>query len=271
MSSMQPAHFFIKNRFQKRSETYEDILTPDILEDVCVKATGQANYTVTFDDSAINRGRLATIEFQGQIIYISFSESIIRGRNASLQSFPSALVYYHNEQNINKRVCFYFLKAIGNFKTPYFLFMYRLMKTAGTEFLNELDYLPNVIVPFTTVEDIILNKNVIRGANRSNNSTYLTKDANSTLQIFGKTYGASKYETTLLCLSIAKIATSKIELYEIQENKLKRLPKAARQVIEANQKITIITSVCVRHRTYTTYWENWVAKAVHFVDVKYLK
>ncbi len=37
---MPRPHFTIKNRFQKRSELYEDILTEDILRDVCQRITG---------------------------------------------------------------------------------------------------------------------------------------------------------------------------------------------------------------------------------------
>jgi hypothetical protein len=242
MTIMPRAHFQIKNRFQKRSELYQDILTPTILEDVCLRVTGQSNYTVAFDNSGYNKGRLAIIEFQGAISYVSFSEAEIRARNSSFQSFPSALVSYHKEQNPNKRICFYFLPSTGNIETAYFIFMYRLMKTARTEFLNETDYLTTPIAPFSTVEDIIVHKDSIRGRNRGNISTYLTRNSEGTLQIYGKTYGANKYETTLLCLAISEITTSNTELYEIQEGNLRKLPRSAREVIDAIDKITIITS-----------------------------
>ncbi len=47
---MEVPHFVIKNRFQKRSETYQDILTSDILSEVCEKITGQTEYTAEFTD-----------------------------------------------------------------------------------------------------------------------------------------------------------------------------------------------------------------------------
>lgn len=217
------------------------MLKPAILADICLKATGQLNYTVDFVD-AVNIGRLATLEFEGSIFYISFSEDRIGGRNASFQSFPSALVSFYKEKNENKGICFYFLPTIGRYETTYFNFMYRLMKTAGTMFLNEQDYLKNPILPFATIEDIIVHKNTIRGKNKSNNSTYLTKDEQGTVQIFGKTYGASKYETTLICLAAAKIADSALILYEIEEGNLTKLPKSSREAIESIEKFTVITS-----------------------------
>lgn len=212
---MTKPHFKIKNKFQRRSELYEDILTADILSDVCQRITGKKNYTVEFDNTGYNIGRLATLEYKGSISYISFSEIEIKSRNSSFQSFPSALVRYHKESNTNKRIYFYFMPSNGNIETEYFIFMYRLMKTAGTVFLNETEHLNNQITPFNSISDIIAHRNSNQGRNRGNNSTYLTTDQNNTLQIYGKTYGANKYETTLLCLAISEITTNKIELYEL--------------------------------------------------------
>lgn len=238
---MPRPHFTIKNRFQKRSELYENILTADILRDVCQRVTGRRDYTVTFDNTGYNIGRLATLEFNGTINYISFSEFEIGSRNSFFQSFPSALVKYHQEANTNKNIYFYFLEPDGNIETAYFVFMYRLMKTAGTVFLNEADYLVNTINPFNSVSDIIVQRDLNRGRNKGNASSYVTIDENDTLQIYGKTYGANKYETTLLCLAIHEITPYTMELYEIQEGDLKQLPKDARNVI-LSLGIKVITS-----------------------------
>lgn len=236
-------HFVIKNKFQRRSELYEDILTDDILSDVCHRITGLTDYTVEFDNSGYNIGRLATLEHHGSINYISFSEIEIASRNSSFQSFPSALLRYHQEANPNKKIYFYLLPSNGsNIETAYFVFMYRLMKTAGTLFLNEGEHLTTHITPYNSVADIIAHRNLNRGRNRGNNSTYLTVDENNILQVYGKTYGANKYETTLLCLAISEISTGNIELYEIQEGNLITLPAIAREVILELGRIAIISS-----------------------------
>src|SRR3989339_490605 len=224
---MERPHFTIRNRFQKRSELYQHILTRDILSDVCRRITSRRDYTVNFDDTGYNKGRLATLEYNGAINYISFSEFEIGSRNSFFQSFPSALVKYHQESNTHKNIFFYFLEPDGNIETAYFIFMYRLMKTAGTTFLNEADNLTTAINPFNSVSDIIVQRDLNRGRNRGNVSSYVTIDENDVLQIFGKTYGANKYETTLLCLAIHGITPYAMKLYEIQEGKLKRLPKDA--------------------------------------------
>ena len=71
---MAKPHFIIKNKFQRRSELYSDLLTPEILKDVCERVTGSADYTCEFDDTGYNKGRLAIIEYKGRTNFISFSE-----------------------------------------------------------------------------------------------------------------------------------------------------------------------------------------------------
>lgn len=244
---MPRPQFIIKNNFQKRSELYENILTRRILRDVCFKLTGRRDYNVTFINIGYNIGRLATLEYNGFINYISFSEYEVGSRNSYFQSFPSALVKYHQEINPNKNIYFYFLAPDGNIETDYFIFMYRLMKTAGAVFLNELEHLTNEVIPFNSVSDIIAQRDLNRGRNRGNNSTYVTIDENNTLQIYGKTYGANKYETTLLCLAIYEITSYQMELYEIQEGNLTMLPASAREVIMA-LGIIVVTSDLILER-----------------------
>lgn len=215
--------------------------------DICQKLTGQDDFVVEFDNTGYNIGRLATLEFDGSIGYISFSEFEVGARNSFFQSFPSALVKYHQEANPRKNIYFYFLEPDGNIETPYFIFMYRLMMTAGTIFLNETDYLNNTITPFNSVPDIIAQRNLNRERNRSNVSSYVTVNENNILQIFGKTYGANKYETTLLCLALHKITPYSMELYEIQEGDLRQLPRDARNVI-LSLGIDVVTSNLILER-----------------------
>lgn len=235
-------HFVIKNKFQKGG-LYEELLTPEILSDVCLKVTGQSEYTCTFDNSGYNIGRLAVLDHQDKRTFISFSEAEIRSRNSSFQSFPSALSRYILDGSTDKELCFYFLPdLIGNYETPYFIFMYRLMKTARVNFLNAGDFLENEVISFSTPEDIIVQKDNMRSSNSGNKSTYITRSTNNHLQIFGKTYGANKYETTLICLAISEIADSEVELHEIEEGGLTQLPKKSKEAIESLGIIKIYTS-----------------------------
>lgn len=116
-----------------------------------------------------------------------------------MQSVPTALMSFYEETNPKKGIFFYFLPSIGNRETNYFKFMYRLMLTAGIEFLNP-ECLTQSVMPFNTVDDVILARNINKEKNKSNNSSYVTKSHNHVIQIYGKTYGANKYETTLFCI-----------------------------------------------------------------------
>ena len=237
------AHFLIKNHFQKKDDLYEDLLTEDILADITFKLTGETEYTVEFDNTGYNIGRMAILEYEGTKYYVSFSEVEIRSRNSSFQSFPSALARYILEESENKEICFYFHPSTtGNFETPYFIFMYRLMKTAGVKFLNEELFLTRTITPFTDASDIVANKERIRSRNRANKSTYVTRGSRNQLQIFGKTYGANKYETTILCVALSEIARTEVELYQIGEGGLTVLPKMAKLALEKLGVVRIYTS-----------------------------
>lgn len=73
------------------------------------------------------------------------------------------------------------------------------MKTVGFNFLNSQEYLTDTIEPFKSIPDLMLMRRTNSGRNQSNNPTYLTKSSSQNIDLYGKTYGASKYETSLLC------------------------------------------------------------------------
>lgn len=235
---MQP-HFTIKNNFQKRSEHYSDILTQEILTDICERITGQAKFTVDFLDET-NVGRLVTLRHNGGVSYISLSEDSIYGRNSSFQSLPSAFVRYYQDSAVDKSMFFYFLPAKGSYNSPYFSFMYRLMTTAGIRILNAEKYLENTVRPFASPDDLIIARDSNRSKNRSNNSTYITKNQANTVEVYGKTYGASKKETTLLCVALSNISDTSIDLYQITEQGLTVLPGPDMAVIESLGNINIV-------------------------------
>lgn len=244
-----PAIFKIKRNFQRRDFTYEDILTNDVLLDVCQKLTGQDDFVIEWDDEGYNKGRLAKLEFNDSSFYISFSEMEVLSRNSFFQSFPSALTQFLLETNPNKSLNFYFLPPDRDaIETNYFVFMYRLMKTVNTIFLNETLYLSRVYPPFNSITDIIINRDSNRGRNPGNASTYAAIDETDSLQIFGKTYGANKYETILLTLAFNNVSEYPIEVYEIQEGNLSILPEPGRQLI-INSGIRVITSDLVLERS----------------------
>jgi len=243
---MATPHFAIKNRFQqfiRTGQLYNNLLTNDILGDICFRITGLTDFTVSYIDET-NEGQLATLAFEGNTFYIFLFQKK-DGRNASFQSFPTTLLKSLNDDQSNGVFC-YFLpteeEEIPRIKTDYFKFMYRLMKTVGTNFINEELLAPYTIQPFQTVEDIILAKNHIRGRNSGNNSSYITKSAEDVIQVFGKLYGANKYETSLLCIALYKITNNNIELFEIEEGNLTKLPRIARLYLLSLERFSIVNA-----------------------------
>lgn len=227
---MSNPHFIIKNNFQKGG-TYKALLTPSILADVCRRLTGKSKYTVTWDATGYNKGRMAILEHDGNVDYISFSEIVNEGRNSFFQSVPSALNQCILTLGKRARPYYYFLPIEGAYQSAYYRFMYRLLRTVGVRFLNEDDYLDNRVMPFASVEDLLRARDDNRGRNRSNNSTYMTLTKES-VQIFAKVYGANKYESELFALASQQLSKNKIELFEIKEGSLTELPDVSKKVLE---------------------------------------
>lgn len=234
--------FKIKSNSQKGEYSFKEILTEDILRDVCIKLTGKNDYNVIFDDTDYNKGRLAILEYRNKKHYISFSDhDVIAGRNSFFQSLTTALVQYYREDDKNSDINFYFLKANGNKETNYHWFMYRLMATAGINFINSKEELSSEVKPFISIDDLALTRYKNTKFNRSNNSTYLTKNDKSITEIYAKTYGANKKEAVLITIAISKL-TNKIKLYEITEQNLRTLPKPDKEAILNLGNVEIITT-----------------------------
>lgn len=247
-------HFIIKNPMNKTSSTgkvFGDEITVDVLKDICYRITGQIVFTYDYVDSdysdefipkSYNKGRTAIMHYNDYVSYISFSEQQICGRNSSVQSVPTAFNMYYSNPYPKKRLYYYFLDVTGNAETDYQVLIYRLMNTIGFQFLNANDDLCRRIRSFSSIEDIIFNRKINSGRNKSNNSTFITKGDSGEIEIYGKTYGASKYETSLICYALSYLWQSeqKIKLYEVLEGDLKQLPRASLDVVEKMGKIEVI-------------------------------
>lgn len=216
---------------QKTQGLFDAILTRDILTDICQRVTGQTQYRVIKDMSTYNKGRLIYVEYDNWVNYVSLSEISIEGRNSSLQSVPTAINMYYADTRENKRMCYYFLPHNGNAFTDYHLFIYKLLMTAGVKFLNVSHYYHEHLIPYNNVDDLIIDRRDNQVGNSSNNSSYVSKSSEA-IQIYAKTFGASKYESTLLAIAVSHIADRPVELFNICEQDLKKLPQASIDTIE---------------------------------------
>lgn len=235
---------------QKTPGLFDRILTNEVLLDICLRVTGQSRFRVVKDRSTYNRGRLVFLEYEGIVNYISLSEANIGGRNSSLQSVPTAINMFYADQRQNKRLCYYFIPHVGNAFTDYHLFIYRLLMTAGIDFLNIGDYYQQHVLPYRNVDDLIIDRRENQTSNSSNNSSYVSKTSDK-IQIYAKTFGASKYESTLLAIAISHIADRPIDLFNICEQDLTKLPQASLNTIEGLGNISMhYTSLFLDKREY---------------------
>lgn len=231
----------MRNSMQKSNRKFSDIVTESMFQEICEFTTGQSNYRVVLDEDLYNKGRLLTVEYGNSISYVTLSgENARDGRNSFVQSLPTAIVAYINDSRIeeNKSVYYYFLNTIGNINTEYLNFIYRLAATAGVSFINDEEKLGQPIEAFTTIADMHNTRKLT--VRSQNNSTYMTKNEEGQIEIYGKTYGANKKETTLFCLAISSIATEEVVLFQVNEGNLSTLPKPDLEAIESKGNIEII-------------------------------
>ena len=214
---------------QKKNNLFSNLLKSDVLKDICILTTNQEEYEVIIDNSnkGVNIGRLVFVEYKGTKHYVTLSEDKAEGRNSTLQSAPTVLNMFIADKSRKKT-----LEHTGNLFTNYLQFGYKLLMTVGYKFLN-ISRVKNANVakfadrtPFSSLDELINWRNKTKKRNASNNSSYITKSADS-VQIYAKTYGASKYESTLFAISSFILTDRPVELYTIIEGNLKHLPKSS--------------------------------------------
>lgn len=238
---------------QDKSPTYDTFLTTEILKDICLKTCSTDDFEVVWIESR-NKGRLITLETDDTINYINLSQTgNIRGRNYQVQSVPTALSIFLQEEQSNKKKSvfwFYFLPFQGDNETKYMLFFYRVMMTVGIKFLNP-DYglEHTILASYSSVKELIYARNKLKTFNSGNNSTYIT-DEGDCYHIYGKTFGANQKETTLLCFAMSAITDKPIKLFQIIDNDSTAISEQDKEAIKkysiahGHQSIEVLDDSC---------------------------
>ncbi|MDQ0415841.1 HNH endonuclease signature motif containing protein, partial [Mesobacillus stamsii] len=89
------------------------------------------------------------------------------------------------------------------------------------------------------------------------------KTSLTVVEIFGKTYGANKKETTLLCLALSNLLEEQAKLYIICEQNLTNLPGPDLAIINALGKIEVIPTTLTMERKLLE--ENADLRSPHFI------
>lgn len=261
------ATFTYRTNSQKIPNGIKSILTPEILTDICVRITGQSTYNVNEISQSYNMGRLVLLEHNGIKNYITLSESKIEGRNSSLQSVPTALNLFYSDSNPNKKLFYYFIPHTGNPFTDYHMLIYKLMITAGIEFLNISDYYSLPLYSYLNVDEIISERSNNKRSNRSNNSSFVTKTSDK-VQLYAKTYGANKYEATILGLALSKIADKPVEIFVVPEGGLRDLPESSRKTLNELSNVSLYnTSLSLNRLTSETEETLRLRSAVYICNL----
>jgi hypothetical protein len=242
---------FVKENSQKGGFKFSTILTPAVLSEITFKLFGETDYDIVYDSTGYNKGRLATFEHEGDTVYVSLSDhGRVEGRNSFFQSVATAFISFKSSHVTgSKSIAFYFLPTItGNFQASYFQFMYRILATIGIRFLNEATFLGQKIYPFTSLDDLIAARTLNKARNASNNATYITRIDREVAQVFGKTFGANKKESTLISFAVASLV-KKLQVFEICEKDLVTLPAPDRQALELAGNIEFISTQLTLERT----------------------
>ena len=233
---------------QKIPLGFKRVLSPEILKDICVRITGQTDYVIEEQTDSYNKGLLLTVQYNGITNYVSLSETKIDGRNSSLQSVPTALNVFYSDSNPNKQLWYYFLPYTGNPFTEYHLVYYRLMETAGIKFLNINNYYSLPILPYGSVDELIKERSDNQSSNRSNNSSFVSKTADR-IQLYAKTYGANKYESTVFGVALSKIADRPIDVFAVSEQDLTNLPASSLRTFDTLGNLSVYTTSLKLNRT----------------------
>ncbi len=260
--------FIIKENAQKTKGHFRSVLNRTVLRDICKRVTGRSDFICRFklndygdkyyEKGKWNVGRLIILKWDNNVAYITLSmpdceDSSKTGRNSAIESVGVLYNRFYMDKDENKKLFYYFIGKKG-LATQYFQFHYRVFKTIGFVFLNDQEMIGTKVQAFTTVEDVITSKNAVtrRAKNKKNNPTFVTQNENSTVQIFGKTFGAHKYETSMLCYMLSKLnQPNKVELYEISDNGLSSLPKPSQAIIAQLANIELCnTSITLEKKAF---------------------
>lgn len=222
---MKPKFTICKLGAQAKSANVDTIISHADLLKICKRLTGLTQFEVKWVNKRI-KGKMFTLESDSHIFYITYTSKEVSGRNSYLQSVPTAFGIYLNEivsSRKNCHFCLYFTPFRGENQTRYHQLMYRLLTSMGVNFINADEGLRGLSVKgYSTVRELIMDRDSNRTRNSSNQSSYIT-DEGSSYYVYGKTFGANQKETTMLCLALCRISDKPIRLFQISDNNSKYL------------------------------------------------
>ena len=256
MPASQKAIFECHPHSQKsRSQNPQQngIYWPDKLRDkdflsICQLTTGQSNFLIQWlppESSVVvagkrfkyNVGNLIKVRFEQAVFYVSIAIPNNDGRNSYFQQVGPAYRQFLEESNPKKDFVFYALPKsrpddFGRVLTHYHHFMYSILSAAGVDG-NWSEFLGRRPKVFKNIDELVQKRNRLSKKNNNASYAYLDRESDS-INLFLKTYGASKYESFFMSLAAINIEPKKcIRIFELEEGELTGLPIWASEHIES--------------------------------------
>jgi hypothetical protein len=179
-------------------------------------ATGK---DLTFSLFFVERnGRYIEFNYLNKSYFILFSAEKADARNSYIMQYIPLLIseYIKNSEAI---YCVYYLRNNSpKLKAKYHIFTNRLIKTLNFKVLNEFDVMENKSEKFSTLKEMISEKDSLRSINTANKSSYFYIE-DGVIHLYAKLFGANVQEAIVLasCVrSLEKKLTFKI--YPVYDN-----------------------------------------------------
>ncbi len=241
-----------------------DIILPDkwnllqdlndtILSDLCKRIFWTRNFNKKYENRRNWRYIKAYRKDDDEMHIVCFSNPNNDARNAVLMQFISPS-YIEYDKCINKKKNFdiYLLRPWKNDKTNYIKLFYRCFLTLWINVLQLKELWFSDIKPFTDYYDLKEFRNINRGYNRANESTYFTDD-DYQISFYWKTFWANAMESTLLALTLTKITNKKIVFYNVFDNDSQKISEKQENLLKKN---------------WISFWENIFELKNDWIDLK---
>lgn len=211
-------------------------------------------------------GRYITIEGDGIKKFICISNDTVSGRNSFLvQYFGTVYSRFFLDLTPHKSLEVYF--ACPPFSATvarYHIFINRITKTLGAKLLNELDIFHITSEPYEHFSDMTEERDTLRGANRSNISSYFLEEKDF-VAVYGKSFGANGKEAVTLCHAVRKVTEKPVKLFIVEDNNAQDLPVGDKEaLIQAGVDVIGTISPLKREEEFSKPEEEEIRKTARF-------
>ena len=213
----------------------KEVFTNNEIKNILESILNIKNIEFVVNETDRTFGRYFIINKKDEKIYVLLSAKEEEGRNSFLtQYFSTGYIDYLNDTSEHKRFVVYicvnniFVKDAGGYHD----FILRSIVT-----IEDIQIFPKSekILPFNSYEEFKFMRSKNRNKHSSNASSYITEEDESFV-IYGKSFGANKYESELLFFTIDalnnKYYNKNIKFFSIPDNNEIGITEKFKQILD---------------------------------------